>query len=381
MSHEVAEPARPTSPERTGPRLSVLDTVPIWHGTPPAQALRNVLTVASAVEELGYHRYWFAEHHNIPGYGTSTPPVLIARIADATSRLRVGSGGVMLPNHAPLVVAEQFATLEAFHPGRIDLGIGRAPGTDPVTAYALRRPLEPGGANDFPTQLAEVIEYLTPRAPGEPRPAIEVSPAPENRPPIWLLGSSPNSAKLAGGMGLPFAYAHHFSPTGTAEALAVYRETFQPSVHLDRPYSIVAANVIIADTDERAHWLSSSLRLAHIEGRANLAILLRHPEEAARVELTPEEKAFVDSQMGPQLIGGRDTVARDLAAFLAETGADELMAVTLVHDLDERVHSYRLLADIAASVRPAGPPAVGTPSPCPGGSAHPDPTAVATASP
>ncbi len=237
--------------------LSVLDLAPIPEGGTASGALRATIELAQRAEELGYQRFWVAEHHNMPGIASSAPPVLIGHLADATSRIRVGSGGVMLPNHVSLVVAEQFGMLEALHPGRIDLGIGRAPGTDQVTAAALRRSPEGLSADDFPEQLGELIGFFSGEWPdGHPYAAITAVPGQGNSPSMWLLGSSGYSAQVAGLLGLPFAFAHHFSAANTLPALALYRDRFRPSGTLQRPHAMIAAAVICADTDERAQFLA-----------------------------------------------------------------------------------------------------------------------------
>ena len=250
----------PISALASGPEsvpLSVLDLAPVPDGGNAGDALRATIDLARHVERLGFHRFWVAEHHNMPGIASSAPPVLIGHIADATTTMRVGSGGVMLPNHVSLVVAEQFGMLEALHPGRIDLGIGRAPGTDQVTAAALRRSPEALSADDFPDQLMDLLGYFTGRWPdGHPFAQITAVPGRGYQPAMWLLGSSGYSAQVAGLLGLPFAFAHHFSPANTLPALALYREHFRPSEALDRPYAMVAAAVVCADTDDRARWLA-----------------------------------------------------------------------------------------------------------------------------
>ena len=247
-----------------GPRavpLSVLDLAPVPDGGTAGGALRATIDLARHAEHLGFRRFWVAEHHNMPGIASSAPPVLIGHIADATESIRVGSGGVMLPNHVSLVVAEQFGMLEALHPGRIDLGIGRAPGTDQVTAAALRRSPEALSADDFPEQLMDLLGFFTGRWPeGHPFAQITAVPGRGNQPDMWLLGSSGYSAQVAGLLGLPFAFAHHFSPANTLPALALYRQHFRPSEVLERPYAMVAAAVVCAETDERARWLAGSGR-------------------------------------------------------------------------------------------------------------------------
>lgn len=335
----------------------MLDTAPVWEGATPAQSLRDTIDLAQRVERLGYRRYWMAEHHNTRSIASSSPAVLVGQLASATSTLRIGSGGVMLTNHAPLVVAEQFGTLEALHPGRIDLGVGRAPGTDPKTARALRRTPgetavkageagEPG--QDFPKEVAELMGYLA--GPGEDDPApIHAIPAAGNGPPLWLLGSGTSSARLAGQLGLPFAFAHHFSPDNLMPALDIYRHSFTASAAGDRPYVLVCTLVIAADTDEHADWLSSSLGLASHRMSAGLP----HgphipPAEAAQHPYTPAERELVRQRLSSRIIGGPETVRRRVFELLARTQADELMAITLIHRQVDRIRSYEVLAEAIA---------------------------------
>ncbi|WP_328609071.1 LLM class flavin-dependent oxidoreductase [Amycolatopsis sp. NBC_00345] len=327
------------------PVLSVLDTHPVFEGVPAQTSIRNGLELALAAERLGYHRYWVAEHHNTPGLASSAPTVLIGRVAAATERIRVGSGGVMLPNHPPLVVAEQFATLEVFHPGRIDLGVGRAPGTDPLTAGALRRSSDPLSAQDFPEQVKELEYYLdggkTPRGPGLEIRAVPEIPA---RPPVWMLGSSPSSGLLAAGRGMPYAYANHLRPDAAAAATRAYRENFQPSEAFPEPYVIVTAFLIAADTDEEAAYQSGSLAHALVSGRSNPFSLFPQPEDAARRPLSAAELQLVQASFAGQLIGSADTVKAQLADLVDRTGADEVMAVAPIADHAARVHAYEILA-------------------------------------
>jgi len=326
--------------DASGVPLSVLDLAPVGQGSTSAEALRNTLDLARHVERLGYHRYWLAEHHNMPGVASSAPAVLIGHVAAATERIRVGSGGVMLPNHPPLVVAEQFGTLEAFHPGRIDLGIGRAPGTDGLTAQALRRSTAPLSADDFPQQLAELLHYFEPPTPDQKVIAVN---APGNKPPLWLLGSSGYSAQVAGLMGIPFAFAHHFSAENTLPALALYREAFQPSAVLDKPYAMVAAAVVAADDDEHARYLAMPSGLSFLRLRGGRPGLFPSPEEAAAYPYTDLERLFVEDRLSSMIVGGPDTVAKGVAELLERTQADELMVTTMLHDHPDRLRSYELL--------------------------------------
>jgi luciferase family oxidoreductase group 1 len=328
-------------------RLSVLDLAPVVSGSSPGQALANTLELARHVERLGYHRYWLAEHHNMPGIASSAPPVVIAGVAAATDTIRVGSGGVMLPNHAPLVVAEQFGTLEALHPGRIDLGIGRAPGTDPNTARALRRTPGPLSADDFPEQLMDLFGFFTGSFPDDhPYHRITAVPGLGNVPALWLLGSSGYSAQVAGMLGLPFAFAHHFSPANTLPALELYRSTFRPSADLDKPYAMVAASVICAETDERAEWLAGPFRLASLRLRQGRPGTYPTPDEAAAHTWTDVDHQVVAPFTGGHVIGGPERVKQRLDELLRETDADELMVTTVTYDLADRLRSYELLADL-----------------------------------
>jgi luciferase family oxidoreductase group 1 len=317
-------------------------------GSDVGTALRNSIALAKHTEALGYQRFWVAEHHNMPGIASSAPGVLIAHVADATSSIRVGSGGVMLPNHAPLVVAEQFGMLEALHPGRIDLGIGRAPGTDPVTAHALRRAAEPLSAEDFPQQLGELLAFFSGGFPVDhPYHRITAVPGLGDQPAIWLLGSSDYSAQLAGWLGLPFSFAHHFSARNTIPALTAYRASFRPSKVLDRPYAMVAVAVICADADERAEWLAGSSMLSFVRLRTGMPGRLPSPEEAAAHVYTRTEQLVLQTRSAGLVVGGLTKVRDELARLLEETGANELMITTAVHSHEERMRSYELLADIA----------------------------------
>lgn len=319
--------------------LSVLDVAPVAAGRSAGEALRHTTELARRVEQLGYHRLWVAEHHNMPAIASSAPAVLLAHLAAATSTIRVGSGGVMLPNHPPLVVAEQFGTLEALHPGRVDLGIGRAPGTDQATALALRRTMAGLGAETFPQELATLIGYLR----GDAGP-IAATPHAGQSPAIWLLGSSGFSAQLAGTLGLPFSFAHHFSAANTLPALALYRQHFRPSVWLDRPYAMVAVNVVCAESDERAEWLSGPAALAFLRLRAGRPEALVSPEEAAAYPYTDLERQFIRQRNDEQAVGSPDTVRRALHELRERTGADELMLTTMVYDVADRVRSFELVA-------------------------------------
>jgi luciferase family oxidoreductase group 1 len=328
------------------PPLSVLDLAIVPEGSDPGAALRNSVSLVRHVERLGYTRHWVAEHHNMPGIASAAPAVLAAELAASTSEIRVGSGGVMLPNHAPLVVAEQFGTLVGLHPGRIDLGIGRAPGTDPMTAAALRRSADPLSAEDFPQQLSELVAFFDGSFPaGHPYGRIEATPGKGMRPEVWLLGSSDYSAQAAGMLGLPFSFAHHFSPRNTEPAMRLYRESFQPSEWLGEPYGMVAAAAICAEDDERARWLAGPARLSFARLRAGMPTRFPTPEEAAEHEFTPSEEASVKTVSGSAVIGSPDKVRAGLLDLAGRTGADELMITTMVHDHADRLRSYELVAE------------------------------------
>jgi luciferase family oxidoreductase group 1 len=325
--------------------LSVLDLSPVAAGTTSGQALHQTTELARRTEELGYRRFWVAEHHNMPAIASSAPAVLIAHLAAATSTMRVGSGGVMLPNHAPLVVAEQFGTLEALHPGRIDLGIGRAPGTDQLTALALRRTMEGLSAEAFPEELTDLIRLFT----GGDAPArITATPGLGDMPALWLLGSSGYSAQLAGLLGLPFSFAHHFSAANTIPALALYRQNFRPSRWLERPHAMVAVSAICADTDELAEWLSGPAALSFLRLRTGMPQPLASPEDAAAYPYGPGEREFARERFASQAIGSPETVRAQLAGLLERTEADELMLTTMVYDISDRIRSFELIAEKVA---------------------------------
>jgi luciferase family oxidoreductase group 1 len=332
-----------------GVPLSVLDLAPVGQGSSPAKALRSSIELAQEVERLGYRRYWVAEHHSMPGIASSSPAVLLAHAAAATSTIRVGSGGVMLPNHASLTIAEQFGMLEALHPGRVDLGIGRAPGTDPMTARALRRSAQLG-ADDFPEQLGELFAFFDGTFPeGHPYGRITATPALGYRPAIWLLGSSDYSAQAAGMLGLPFSFAHHFAGTSTLPALAAYRAAFKPSVELEQPYVMLGVAVVCADTDAQARWLAGSGALAFVRLRSGRPGLYPTPEEAAEYTYTPGERQILNGWTSTHVIGSPATVERGLRELVAATGADELMVTTMIHSPADRLQSYQLVSELAGA--------------------------------
>ena len=324
--------------------LSVLDLAPVGRGSTPADALASSLRLAQATERLGFHRFWVAEHHNMPGIASSSPPVLIAHLAAGTSTIRLGSGGVMLPNHSSLVIAEQFGMLEALHPGRIDLGLGRAPGTDGVTAIALRRSRDITG-EDFPRQVAELLAYFHGDWPVEhPFAKIHAVPARGYQPAMWLLGSSDFSAVMAGQMGLPFSFAHHFAGDNTIAAVTAYRANFRPSEVLEQPYVMLGVNVLCAPTAEEADYLAGSGRLAILRLRQGRPDVYPTPEEAAEQNFTPMEKEIVRGWTSNHVVGTPDTVRAGLEALVARTGADELMITTMAHAPADRVRSFELVA-------------------------------------
>lgn len=334
-----------------GPKLSVLDLATVADNSTPAAALANSIELARMAERLGYHRHWVAEHHNMPGIASSAPAVLAATLAARTERIRVGSGGVMLPNHQPLVVAEQFGMLEAMHPGRIDLGIGRAPGTDAVTAAALRRSAEALSDDDFPRQLGELLAFFAGSFPdGHPYREITAVPGEGYEPEIWLLGSSGYSAQVAGMLGWPFSFAHHFSARNTLPALDLYRQSFRPSERLDRPKAMVAVAVICAEDDERARYLAGPARLSMARLRAGRPGRFPSPEEAAAHDFTPEEEATISDLHGSAVIGGPEKVREGLRGLIEATGADELMVTTMVHDHADRMASYERVAELFETI-------------------------------
>ena len=331
--------------ETSRPALSVLDLAPVPHGTTASEALANSTRLVRRAEELGYLRHWVAEHHNMRGIASSAPAVLVAHLAAASSTIRVGSGGVMLPNHPPLVVAEQFGMLEALHPGRIDLGIGRAPGTDPVTARALRRTAGPLSADDFPQQLGELLAWFNGNFPEDhPYSALHAVPAEGNRPAVWLLGSSGYSAQVAGILGLPFAFAHHFSPENTEIAMELYHQRFQPSEILSEPYPMLGAAAVVAPDDETARRLHLPSRLQMLLRRTNRPSRMISPDEADAHQWGPGELELADRLTAHHLVGSPKTVTDGIDKLVAATGAKEIMITTNLFDFDDRLRSYELLA-------------------------------------
>lgn len=322
--------------------FSILDLSPVVQGSTVADALHRSRDLAQHAERLGFRRYWLAEHHNMPGIASAATAVVIGHVATGTTSIRLGSGGVMLPNHAPLVIAEQFGTLEALFPGRIDLGLGRAPGTDQMTARALRRG-STNSADTFPQDVMELLAYFRPARAGQP---VQAVPGAGLAVPVWLLGSSLFSAGLAAALGLPFAFASHFAPDHLEQALEIYRAEFQPSETLKKPYAMAAIGVFAADTDAEAARLFTSLQQSFVHLRRGAPTLLPPPVDSMDALWTPMEKAGVDHAFGEAVVGSPDTVRRGIEAFLQRTGVDELMVTAAIHDHTARVRSFELVAQV-----------------------------------
>lgn len=321
--------------------LSVLDLSPIAEGGTAAQSFRNTLDLARHAEARGYRRFWLAEHHGMPGIASAATAVLIGHVAGGTSTIRVGAGGIMLPNHSPLVVAEQFGTLESLFPGRIDLGLGRAPGSDPTTARALRRNLA-SDADEFPQDVQELMDYFA----GVPGPVTAV-PGAGLDVPIWILGSSLYGAQVAAHFGLPYAFASHFAPAQMMQAIAVYRDLFRPSARLAKPYVMLGYNVFAADTDEEAKVLATSMQQAFVNLRTGNPKRLQPPVAGYLESLAPAARAILDQVLACTAIGSRETVARALRDFVARTGADELMITSQVFDHAARLRSFEIASEAA----------------------------------
>lgn len=328
--------------------FSVLDLSPIVEGGDARRALLETTELARAAERLGYTRFWLAEHHNMPGIASAATAVVLAHVAAATRTIRVGSGGVMLPNHAPMVVAEQFGTLEALHPGRIDLGLGRAPGTDGETARALRRYFE--AADQFPRDVMELQAFLDDPVEGQ---RVTAWPGAGSKVPLWLLGSSLFSAELAAQLGLPFAFASHFAPELLLQALHVYRTGFRPSKQLERPYAMAAFNVFAADTDAEATRLSTSMQQAFAAVVTGKPGRLKPPVDDITAVLDARQIAAVGSRLTWAAIGGRETVRAKLEEFIALTGVDEVMTTGMIYDLDARIRSLEITAEAVAELATA----------------------------
>lgn len=323
------------------PPYSVLDLAPIVEGATAAEALRNSLELAQYVERLGYRRFWLAEHHNAVGIASAATAVVIAHVAAGTSTIRVGAGGVMLPNHAPIVIAEQFGTLESLHPGRIDLGLGRAPGTDQLTIRALRR--DPSAADTFPQEVIELQRYLAEPVPGQ---AVRATPGAGTKVPLWILGSSLYGAQLAAILGLPYAFASHFAPDALLPALAIYREKFEPSEQLQEPYAMVGANAVVAETDDEARHLFTSAQQSFTNIFRGRRGQLPPPIDDIEDYWSPVEKERASAMLARSFVGSPDTVRAGLEAFVVETGADEIMFASAIHDHAKRLRSYELLSSV-----------------------------------
>jgi luciferase family oxidoreductase group 1 len=320
--------------------LSVLDLAPIVEGGTAAEAFRNSRDLAQHCERWGYRRYWVAEHHNMPGIASAATAVVIAAIGDATSTIRIGAGGIMLPNHAPLQVAEQFGTLESLFPGRIDLGLGRAPGTDHAAAYALRRTLHTN-PDDFPRDVIELIDFFRAPAPGQP---VRAVPGAGLRVPIWILGSSVFGAQVAAGLGLPFSFASHFAPAMLDEAIAIYRERFRPSEFLDRPRVMLGVNIVAADTDAEARFLASSGRQSFASLRSGRPIPL--PPPSKEWERDPANRSEAGNQTRVSFVGSPATIRPAIEDFIARTNTDELIVVSHIYAHAARLRSYELAASL-----------------------------------
>jgi len=320
--------------------LSVLDLSPIPEGSDAGQAIRNSADLARHAESLGYTRYWMAEHHNMPGIASAATSVALAHVAHGTTRIRIGAGGVMLPNHAPLAIAEQFGTLAALHPGRVDLGLGRAPGSDQITNHALRRTLQ-GDVDGFPQDVMELMAYFRAAQPGQ---RIQAVPGAGLEVPLWILGSSLYGAQLAAALGLPYAFASHFAPDAMEQAVEIYRERFRPSGHIERPHVMLGVNVHAAETEEEARLLFSSHQQAFINLRSGRPGKLPAPKAGFYESLDPHARAMIDRSLACTVVGDPATVRAGLRDFAARTGADELMVTGQIHDPAARQRSYAIAA-------------------------------------
>ena len=325
------------------PPFSVLDLAPVPQGTDVSQALHNSLDLARHAESLGFHRYWLAEHHNMPGIASAATAVVIGYVAGGTRTIRVGAGGIMLPNHAPLMVAEAFGTLETLYPGRIDLGLGRAPGADQRTMLALRR--DPSAADRFPQDVMELQAFLAPVQQGQ---RIQAVPGAGLQVPLWILGSSLFGAQLAAELGLPFAFASHFMPDALLQALDIYHDNFKPSEQLDRPYAMAGANVFAADTDAEARRLFTSTQQQFVNLVRGTPGRLPRPVDNIDDYWSPIEKAQASARLAMSFVGSRETVRDGLRDFIRHTSVDEVIVSSMIYDHAARLHSYEILADIVA---------------------------------
>jgi luciferase family oxidoreductase group 1 len=321
--------------------FSVLDLSPITEGGDAAQSFRNTLDLAQHAERWGFNRYWLAEHHGMPGIASAATSILIGHVAGGTSKIRVGAGGIMLPNHSPLVIAEQFGTLEALHPGRIDLGLGRAPGSDQATARALRRNLM-SDADEFPRDVVELMDFMS----DAPRQSIRAVPGTGAKVPVWILGSSLFGAQLAAMLGLPYAFASHFAPQQLMQALEVYRSNFKPSAQLAKPYVMLGFNVFAADTDEQAQVRATSMQQSFVNLRSGRPGRLPPPLPGYREKAGPAERALLDSVLSCAAIGSHSAVRDSLQAFIEKTGADELMIACAMFDHQARLRSYEIASEV-----------------------------------
>src|SRR4051812_20297922 len=331
--------------------FSILDLAPIAEGSDAGQALRNALDLARHGEQLGYRRFWMAEHHSMPGIASAATAVALASIGAGTSTIRIGAGGIMLPNHAPLTIAEQFGTLESLYPGRVDLGLGRAPGTDQAAARALRRSLG-SDENQFPRDVVELIDYFS----AEEGRRVRAIPGEGLDVPVWILGSSLFGAQLAAMLGLPYAFASHFAPAQMMDAIQVYRERFQPSAQLERPYVMLGFNAFAADSDEEAQLLATSLMQAFVNLRTGNPTPLPPPRADYAETLAPSARAMLDQLLSCSAIGSPDTVEEAIAAFVDRTGADELMITSQIFDHEARLRSFEIVAGCMARTSSASSP-------------------------
>jgi luciferase family oxidoreductase group 1 len=326
--------------------FSVLDLAPIVEGSNPQDALARARRLATHADRLGYNRYWLAEHHNMPGIASAATAVMIAHAGQDTENIRLGAGGIMLPNHAPIMVAEQFGTLEAIYPGRIDLGLGRAPGGDQLVSQALRRTMV-GGEDRFPKEVMELQAFLGPVQPGQ---RVQAVPGGNTNIPLWILGSSTFGAQLAAYLGLPYAFASHFAPQQMKQAISIYRETFQPSEQLKKPYVMLGYNMIAADSDDEADRLASSLRRTFVNLRRGTPTRLAPPDPSFDAEIQPHERTMLEATLACTAIGSPRTVSEKVEAFLADTGADELILSAHIFDEKARLRSYEIAAEVRESL-------------------------------
>jgi luciferase family oxidoreductase group 1 len=325
--------------------LSILDLVRVTEDTDARQAIDNARDLAAHAEGWGYRRFWVAEHHNMAGIASAATSIVLSHVAAGTSTIRIGAGGIMLPNHSPLIIAEQFGTLAQLYPGRVDLGLGRAPGTDQMTVRALRRRHD---ADSFPQDVLELQHYFEPVQPGQ---QVQAVPAAGTRVPLWILGSSTFGAQLAAEFGLPYAFASHFAPQQLMDALRIYRDRFKPSAQLDRPYAVVGVNIVAADTDQAARRLATTQQMSFANIFRGARTLSQPPIDDIETYWSPAERFQAQQMLARSIVGSRETVAAGVDALVAETGADELMIVSDVYDHALRLKSFELIADVAGGER------------------------------